>query len=107
MTRANRLSAVRLESLAKDIDVLAFKISRDRSTKEDLKQEMACCLLALPPGQTRAWYLSRLGDHAKKYFGRSILDAPLGKCGRPILERQTVPVGGLAELDRIHRRQAT
>ncbi|MFH1730713.1 MAG: hypothetical protein ABIF82_03550 [Planctomycetota bacterium] len=95
----------RCRRLMRDMDILAFRLARDPSAKDDLKQEMACHLLTLPPGQTRAWYLSRVGDHAKKHVGRCLIDAPLGPRGRPILERQTVAVGGLRELDHIHRRQ--
>ncbi len=101
MKTTTRSTSTRLAELAQGVDVLAFRIAPDRVTKEDLKQEMACFLLTLPPGQTRAWYLSRVGDHARKYLGRRIIDAPLGPQGQPILERRTVAVGGLAELDRI------
>jgi len=98
--------ATRCRLLMRDLDILAFRLARDPSTKDDLKQEMACYLLTLRPGQTRAWYLSQVGDHAKKYVGRSMIDAPLGPDGRPILTRKVICVGGLRELDQIHRRQA-
>ncbi len=101
VSRTPEQTDVRFERLNRDIDFLAFNITRAASTRDDLKQEMACLLLTLPPGQTRAWYLSRLGDHARKYWGRRIVDAPLGRNGRPIMERRTTPVGGLAELDRL------
>ncbi len=95
-----------IRQLDRDIDILAFLVARDHADKLDLKQEMACLLLCLPPGQTRAWYLSRVGDHAKKYLGRHIIDAPLDKSGRPLLDRRTVSVGGLRELGRLCRREA-
>jgi len=96
----------RFEQLRPDIRILAVHVAKNRATAADLEQEMACHLLTLPPGQTRAWYLSRIGDHAKKYWGRRMVDAPLGPDGRPILKRQTIAVGGLHELDHLLRRHA-
>lgn len=105
MTGSLKQTHALLARLRRDIEVVAVHIARDSATKEELAQEMACRLLSLPPGQTRAWYLSRVGDHARKYWARTIIDAPISHKGYPILERRTVCVGGLRELDRIHRRQ--
>jgi DNA-directed RNA polymerase specialized sigma24 family protein len=95
----------RLERLATDLDIVARHLTRDETTRADLVQEMACHLLTLPPGQTRAWYLSRAGDYAKKFLQRRVIDAPLDRRGRPDLTRRTVCVGGLHELDRLHQRR--
>jgi len=106
MTDREREAHCRLAQLRGGIEILALHVSKDPTIQDDLKQEMAARLLTLPSGQTRAWYLSRLGDHARKYLGRCIIDAPLDRSGRAILDRQTVTVGGLAELDRLWRRAA-
>ena len=97
---------MRRPALKKDIAMIAGELVRDTPGQADLRQEMWCQLLSLPEGRPRRFYLRTLRRVALRYWGRQILDAPLGRCGRPILERQTVPVGGLAELDRIHRQQA-
>ena len=106
MTRMTVDPQTRLNRLGPAIRVLALHLTKDESTTADLEQEMACHLLALPPGHTRAWYLSRVGDHARKYLGRCIVDAPLGPSGWPILARRTVAVGGLHELDHLCRQHA-
>ncbi len=88
----------------KDLAVIAAGLATDEITREDLRQEMLCCLLTLRPGKSRAFYTKVLARRAFTYWANAILDAPLGPCSRPLLDRQTVAVGGLAELDRIHRR---
>lgn len=90
----------------REIDVIAARLSKYEDARLDLRQEMVCHLLALPVGQAKRFYARSLQRHATLYYARVLLDAPMGKNGWPILERKTVPVGGLAELDRIHRRQA-
>ena len=106
MTHTTTDSDARIERFRKNIRTLARRMTKDRATAADLEQEMICCLIALPPGQAPAWYLSRVGDHAKKYWGRRIVDAPLDRSGRPILARQTIAVGGLAELNHLYNRAA-
>lgn len=106
MTQLHAPPCALVDRLKKDIEIVAVHIANDPDAKTELQQEMTCRLLSLPPGQTRAWYLSRIGDHARKYYFRRMMDVPLNHRGRPMLERRTVAVGGLAELDRIHRRQA-
>jgi len=86
--------------------MIAGELVRDTPGQADLRQEMWCQLLSLPEGRPRRFYLRTLRRLALRYWGRQILDAPLDGHGAPILERQTAPVGGLAELDRIHRRHA-
>ena len=93
------------EAVKRDIDVIACRFAKDETTRQDLRQEMRCHLLTLPPGKGRTFYFRSLSRQAYTYWAHKVLDAPSGPCGRPILERQTVAVGGLAELERIHRRQ--
>ncbi|MFO7898089.1 MAG: hypothetical protein R6V58_03400 [Planctomycetota bacterium] len=93
----------RLHDFKTSIHRLARSITRDEHTRQDLEQEMACHLLTLGGGQTRAWYRSRLCSRARDYRDRRVIDAPLGNDGRPALDRQTVCVGGLAELDHLAR----
>ena len=95
-----------LSGLKSDIGRIAARVARDRNTRADLRQEMTCHLLTLPAGRSRSFYVRALGMHAFNYWGRSIVDAPLGPGGRPILARQTVAVGGLHELDHLCRRHA-
>jgi|GEM_PF-4361726 len=90
----------------REIDVIAARLSKDEDARRDLRQEMLCHLLALPAGQAKKFYARSLRRHAALYCARVLLDAPMGSNGWPLLGRQTVPVGGLAELDRIHRRHA-
>ena len=87
-----------------DLAVIACGFAADEVTRQDLRQEMLCHLLTLPPGKSRSFYAKSLTRRAYTYWARAIVDAPLGRCSRPILERKTVAVGGLAELDAIHRR---
>lgn len=89
-------------TLAARIRVIASALADDAMTREDLLQEMFCELCAMPDGQTRSWYERRLADCARTYWARKIVDAPLGPTGWPDLDRRTVAVGGLAELERIH-----
>lgn len=91
--------------LERDIGRIATRVARNASVRADLRQEMRCYLLTLPPRKSRSFYLRALGIHAFNYWGRVIIDAPLDPTGRPILERQTIAIGGLAELERIHQRQ--
>ena len=92
--------------LERDIGRIAARVARNADVRAELRQEMRCCLLTLPPGKSRSFYLRALGRHAANYWGRTIIDAPLSRWGRPILDRRTICVGGLRELDQIHRRQA-
>lgn len=89
-----------------DIGLIAFGIARDRADFEDLRQEMWCELLTLPTGHPRRFYLAALRRLALRYWGRSIIDAPLDPSGKPALHRRTICVGGLRELDRLCRREA-
>ena len=106
MTRLCEQPAKLIKWLRRDIEIVAVHIANDADSKFELQQEMACELLSLPPGQTRAWYLSRVGDHARKYYFRKMQDIPLNHRGRPVLDRRTVCVGGLTELDRLSRHAA-
>jgi hypothetical protein len=92
-----------LSQLWDDIETVAVHIATCEEEKAELQQEMVCELLTLPPGHTRAWYLSRMGDCARKYYYRTMQDIPLNHAARPVFERRTLYVGGLAELDRISR----
>ena len=85
----------------RDIASISRRLSADPAEQDDLRQEMALCLLALPPNKNRSFYRKAIGMHVFNYWSRSIIDAPLGKNGRPILERRTVAVGGLNELARL------
>ncbi len=98
--------APRHDELGGTIRRLALSITRDEHLRRDLEQEMACHLLTLGGGRTRSWYLSRLASRARDYRDRRAIDAPLGDNGRAMLDRQTVAIGGLAELDRMQRRPA-
>lgn len=89
-----------------DIARIAATFAEEPDIREELRQEMYCRLLELPAGRSRGFYLRAVGLHAFNYWARSVLDAPLDRDGWPILTRRTRPVGGLAELDRIHRRRA-
>jgi hypothetical protein len=103
----NTISApLRSDAIRRDIDVIACRFAKDETTRQDLRQEMLCHLLALPTGKVRAFYMRSLARRAHTYWERTIVDAPLGPDGRAILERRTICVGGLRELDQIHRRQA-
>ena len=93
-------------ALKRDIDVIACQFARDETTRQDLRQEMRCRLLTLPPGKNRSFYATSLRRCAYTYWARRVVDAPAGPCGRPILERQTVAIGGLRELDHVFRKRA-
>jgi hypothetical protein len=95
-----------LKRFDRDIRMIACRFARDRATRNDLQQEMRLCLMALPEGKPRAFYRISLARCAHDYWARRVLDAPLDRQGRPILERRTVTAGGLAELDRLHQRRA-
>ena len=90
----------------RDLAVIACQFAGDEVTRRDLRQEMLCHLLTLPPGKSLSFYLKSLTRRAYTYWGHRVLDAPLDGCGRPILGRQTVAMGGLAELARLERRAA-
>lgn len=94
------------QKLERDIGRIAARVARDASVRADLRQEMRCRLLTLPPGKNRSFYLRALCCHAFTYWERTIIDAPLDPCGRPILERQTIAIGGLRELDHVFRKRA-
>ena len=92
--------------LRREIQVIAAQLVSDEHSRADLRQEMWCHLLDLPRGQARKFYARAARRHAALYRARTMIDAPMGDDGWPILHRQTVTVGGLPELDRIHQRQA-
>ena len=89
-----------------DINMIANALAHDDASRQDLRQEMKCRLLTLPQGRARRFYLHSLRNAALRHWGRKMIDAPLDRAGRPILERRTRAVGGLVELDCIHRRQS-
>ncbi len=93
-------------AIKRDIDVIACQFAKDETTRQDLRQEMRCRLLTLPGGKNRAFYATSLRRCAYTYWARRILDAPLGPGARPILERQTIAIGGLRELDHVVRKRA-
>jgi len=96
----------RLVRMAADISRIAAWLATDETTREDLRQEMLCYLLTLPDHRPRRFYLRALGARAHNYWARSVLDAPMKKTGKVLLDRQTVYVGGLHELDALHQQQA-
>jgi len=91
--------------LQREIEVIAADLASDEHSRADLRQEMWCHLLPLPRRQAKKFYARAARRHAALYRARTMIDAPMGDDGWPILHRQTVTVGGLPELDRIHRRQ--
>jgi len=93
-------------AIKRDIDVIACRFAKDEVTRQDFRQEMRCHLLTLPPGKGRTFYFRSLARQAYTYWAHKVLDAPSGPCGRPIVERQTVAIGGLRELDHVLRRRA-
>jgi hypothetical protein len=95
-----------LERASSDIGMIARRFATGRASREDLRQEMLCHMLTLPEGQARRFYLKSLRRCAYNYWARKIVDAPSSNTGKVLLDRQTVAVGGLAELDFIHQRQA-
>ena len=92
--------------LRSDVRRIARSVVRDPAGRDDLTQQMLLHLLSLPADRPRRFYLRALRRLAVRHWGRCLVDAPLDHSGQPILERQTVAVGGLRELDSIHRRQA-
>ena len=60
----------------------------------------------LPRGQARKFYARAARRHAALYRARTMIDAPMGDDGWALLDRRTVYVGGLRELDALHRQQA-
>ena len=94
------------QKLERDIGRIAARVTRNASARADLRQEIRCHLLTLPPDKSRSFYLRALGFHAAKYWGRTIIDAPLSRWGRPILNRRTIAIGGLRELDHAYGRKA-
>ena len=102
----NSRGATRQDPFKRDIDVIACRLARDESTRDDLRQEMRVCLLSLPAGKPQQFYRAALKRCAFAYWAHAVVDAPSDRCGRPILSRRTRCVGGLAELDRIHQHRA-
>ena len=105
-TTTQRLDAMDLDDFRRPIHQIALSLTRNEDRLQDFEQEMACHFLTLPPGHTRSWYLTRLCSRVRDYRDRKMIDAPMGDNGRPIPGRRTICVGGLRELDQIHRRQA-
>jgi len=85
------------------INVIAAELAHDECTRMDLRQEMLIHFMKLPAGKSTRYYERALRNRALTYWARRVLDAPISDAGWPILERQTVCVGGLTELDRLHQ----
>jgi hypothetical protein len=106
MTLTQTQPTIDLAHFRRDVERIAAAVANDEPTRAELRQEMYFRLLTLPVGRPRRFYLRVLGARAFDYWARNIIDAPLGPTGWPDLDRRTVTVGGLTELDLIYRRQA-
>jgi hypothetical protein len=93
-------------SLHRDIRRIASRFARDDETQRDLRQTLFGRLLAMPTGRPRRFYLRALRREAFTYWAHCVVDAPFDHCGRPILERQTLPCGGLSDLEALDCRRA-